>query len=96
LNHYYADWDWTVQDYDYYSGQYYNYTQSSETSYEYWGESSYADWEFVDYLGIGLELYRYVTIQWQILVASIRTNVDEIEAYHNGIDTWRLNLDVAW
>ena|GEM_PF-821508 len=96
LNHYYADWDWTVQDYDYYSGQYYNYTQSSETSYEYWGEASYADWEFVDYLGIGLELYRHVTIQWQILVASIRTNVDEIEAYHNGIDTWRLNLDVAW
>ena len=96
INHYYADWEWTARTYDYYNDQYYNYSQYSNTSYNYWGEASYADWEFVDYLGIGLELYRHVTIQWQILVASIRTNVSEIEAYDTGIDTWRLNLDVAW
>ena len=60
------------------------------------------DWEFLEYVGVGIEVNRYVSLQWQYLLLSTvtysdytyyvnyfnNTNADEI--------TWRVILDIAW
>ena len=60
------------------------------------------DWEFLEYVGIGVEFNRFISLQWQFLLLSTvtysdyryygnyfnNTNADEI--------TWRVILDIAW
>ena len=60
------------------------------------------DWEFLEYVGIGIEFNRFISLQWQFLLLSTvtysdyqyygnyfnNTNADEI--------TWRVILDIAW
>ena len=58
---------------------------------------SFLDWEFIEYLGLGIELNRYVAILWQPLLYSIRTSDPNTFApYDGGIDTWRLNFEFTW
>ena len=96
----YVNWRWQIQMYDYYG--FYNeadtyYTWKHErTSLGCDGAFSAADWDFLEYLGFGIEFYRHVSIQWQILLLSLRTNVDEPFAYVGGIASWRINMDFAW
>lgn len=57
----------------------------------------FIDWEFMEYLGLGVELNRHVAIQWQPLLYSIRTSDPNTFApYDGGIDTWRLNFEFTW
>jgi hypothetical protein len=60
------------------------------------------DWEFLEYVGVGIEFNRFISLQWQFLLLSTvtysdyqyygnyfnNTNADEI--------TWRVILDIAW
>lgn len=103
IPYYNANWSWEnrVYDYGYY---YYNYdnsyisynSYSSGHSFEYDGAFSAADWEFLENLGFGIEFYRHFSIQWQVHLISLRTNVDEIFAYISGPATWRISMDFAW
>lgn len=61
------------------------------------GMYSFLDWEFMEYLGLGIELNRHVAIQWQPLLYSIRTNAYKTSnPYDNGLDTWRLGMEFTW
>ena len=86
----------TSQSYAYTSYTDYYFSASEEGFYE------IEDWEFLGYGGLGLEINRVVSLQWQFLLFSTvtysdyryyanyfnNTNADEI--------TWRIILDVAW
>ena len=61
------------------------------------GMYSFLDWEFIEYLGLGIELNRHVAILWQPLLYSIRTNAYKASnPYDNGLDTWRLGMEFTW
>ena len=94
IDHYFADWTWRIEE----QSAYYfsSYVHGTDTSFETDGAYASSDMEFMEYLGFGIEISRHFSIQWQLLLTSIRTNVDEVFAYENGIDTWRLNIDFAW
>lgn len=59
------------------------------------------DWEFLEYAGIGVEVNRYVSLQWQFLLFSTVTYSDT-RYYSNYLDifdekiTWRAILDIVW
>jgi len=82
-------WEWRD------NGYYRDYPLSESYS------ASYAkyDWEFLLYLGFGLELKRNCSIQWQILPISIVTYADGINNYYSddsdGV-TWRISVDLVW
>lgn len=86
-------------DYEWQFSEDYNY---SSRSYDYddYGSNSGAftedDWEFLGYLGFGLELTRHLSIQWQMLLINAVTYTTEILNYKLLADTWRLNLDIAF
>lgn len=86
-------------DYEWQFSEDYNY---SSRSYDYddYGSNSGAftedDWEFLGYLGFGLELTRHLSIQWQMLLINAVTYTTEILNYKLLTDTWRLNLDIAF
>ncbi len=89
-----VNWRWQIQMYNYYT--FYDETLHEENSFDCDGAFSAADWDFLEYLGFGIEFYRHVSIQWQILLLSLRTNVDEPFAYVGGSATWRISMDFAW
>ena len=52
-----------------------------------------SDWEFVGYLGLGIEITRHFSLQYQWLLWSART-YDEVA--YNSLDSWKVSLDIAW
>src|SRR5690554_171445 len=55
------------------------------------------DWEFMEYIGLGLEISRHVSLQWQFAIFAARTNVDfATMAYDTNLKTWRINADFAF
>ena len=80
-------------------GNYYEYS-SRDYEYDDYGSSSSAftedDWEFLGYLGFGLEVTRHLSVQWQMLLINAVTYNDEILNYKLLTDTWRLSLDIAF
>lgn len=103
IPHYYADWNWENRIYDdYYYGYdngyntYYTNYYHTDNSFDCDGAFTIADWEFLEHLGFGIEFYRHFSIQWQVHLISLRTNVDEIFAYVSGLYTWRISMDFAW
>lgn len=82
-----------VYDYDSYSydSQYYNYDDYNSAD----GTFSIADWEFLGYVGAGLEITRHVSLQWQMVVVNAVTYSNEILNYRIA-ETWRIGLDFAW
>lgn len=55
------------------------------------------DFEFLNFIGFGVEIFRHVSIEWQLLIMSLRTyDGDNWECYNEGTDTWRLKLDFAF
>lgn len=71
-----------------------------EDSNSYSGFYNLSDWEFLLYNGIGIEVIRHFSIQWQFSPLALVTHSDEVMNYdQNGVDMlhmWRLNFDFAW
>ena len=90
-------------DYDVYLemrlGDYYDYS-NRDYSYDdygsYDGAFADSDWEFLGYLGFGIEFTRHVSIQWQMLLIDAVTYSDEPINYELLVDTWRITLDIAF
>ena len=79
---------------DYYSYSNRNYDYDDKGSYD--GDYADTDWEFLGYLGFGIEFTRHVSIQWQMLLINAVTNIEENINYKLLVDTWRLSLDIAF
>ena len=80
-------------DYYEYSNRDYDYDDYGSSS----GEFADTDWEFLGYLGFGIEFTRHVSIQWQMLLINAVTYAgDEPINYELLADTWRINLDIAF
>lgn len=89
---YEADFRWQLgEDYSY-NGRSDSYDDCSGTD----GTFSENDWEFLGYLGFGLEVTRHLSVQWQMLLVDAVTYTDEILNYKLLTDTWRVNLDIAF
>ncbi len=52
------------------------------------------DWEFLGFFGMGLEVVRYFSIEWQMVIHSTRTYEDE--PLHPYDESWRVKLEVAF
>lgn len=87
-----VDVSWQLGDYYSYSNRDYDYDDYGSSN----GEFSDTDWEFLGYLGFGIEFTRHVSIQWQMLLINAVTNIDETINYKLLADTWRINLDIAF
>ncbi len=56
-----------------------------------------SDLEFLEYIGIGVEIYRRISIEWQWLAASQSSFADDKGSpYQDGLDTWQVKLDFAF
>jgi hypothetical protein len=82
-----VEWTWSSSYYDY----------NIDESYD--GFYALPDWEFLTYVGFGIEFFRRFSLQWQFLPVSIVTNTDTITNYYcddsDGL-TWRISMDFAW
>ncbi len=68
-----------------------------DDSDSYSGFYNLSDWEFLLYSGIGIEVNRHFSIQWQYSLLALVTHSDEVMNYDQDVfDMWRLNLDFAW
>lgn len=86
--------------------QWYNWYFEYNSKYYYsdpygdeWDASTYAssDFDFLGFMGIGLEIYRHVSIEWQWLAIAKSTYADDKGTpYKDGADTWRVKLDFAF
>ncbi len=52
------------------------------------------DWEFFGFFGIGLEVVRHFSLEWQMVIHSTRTYEDE--PLHPYDESWRLKLEIAF
>lgn len=85
----YAWLEWYMYDYRY--------------SYGYWDDSDTwndaydpGDWDFMGYLGFGVELTRHFSLEWQMLLHSHRTYEDcGVRSHEQGPRTWRFKLDFS-
>lgn len=86
------DTGWTWSD-----DLYWGYDYDIDESYD--GFYALPDWEFLTYVGVGIEFSRFFSLQWQFLPVSIVTNTDTINNYYcddsDGL-TWRISMDIAW
>lgn len=56
-----------------------------------------SDFEVLEFIGFGVEIYRSISLEWQCLVASQSSYADDKSApYQGGIDTWQVKLDFAF
>lgn len=86
---------WTEYDVDYHWDSYFYGWYYDWNSYD--GFYNFADWEFLLYVGCGVEIYRHISLQWQFSPLSLVTYSDELMNYdQDDLDTWRLSLDYAW
>ena len=88
------DADVSLQFGDYYSYSNRDYDYDDYGSYD--GAFTEDDWEFLFYLGFGVEFTRHISIQWQMLLIDALTYTDETINYKLLADTWRLSLDIAF
>lgn len=83
------DYELSLSDYLYYYGKDGSYSDFY----------AFSDWEFLTFVGFGIEMSRAISFQWQFLPVSIVTNTDAITNYYcddsDGM-TWRLSMDVSW
>ena len=87
-----ADVSMRLGDYYEYSNRDYDYDDYGSSS----GEFADTDWEFLGYLGFGIEFTRHISIQWQMLLINAVTNISEVINYKLLVDTWRISLDIAF
>ena len=56
-----------------------------------------SDFEVLEFIGFGIEIYRRISVEWQWLVASQSSYADDKGApYQGGIDTWQIKLEFAF
>jgi len=75
-----------------------------DSSYLYWTHDEFeedgfyraGDWEFLLYLGFGVELTRNFSVQWQFAPMYRATYTWITDNYGEGGDVWRINMDIAW
>ena len=87
----YSEIDWNS-----YSGYDYGYSYWADGEFE--DEDFYGagDWEFLLYLGFGVEITRTFSIQWQFAPMYRATYTYISDNYSEGADVWRINMDIAW
>lgn len=81
----------------------YNWYIASESHYyrtdgDEWNSSQYksSDFDFMGYFGIGLEVYRHISLEFQWLLHSISTYADDTTTPYDKGDTWRIKIDIAF
>ncbi len=83
------DYELSLSDYLYYYGKDGSYSDFY----------AFSDWEFLTFVGFGIEMSRAISFQWQFLPVSIVTNTDAITNYYcddsDGM-TWRFSIDASW
>lgn len=86
-------YQWIYVEYDtYYIDRYYSNFYKEDHD----DVSSIADWEFAHLLGLGLEISRHFSIEFQWYAGNFRTYDGGVEqAYLNG-DSWRIKIDIAF
>lgn len=89
---YSADVSLQLGDYYSYTSRYYDFDDVGESDAAFTEE----DWEFLGYLGFGLELTRHLSIQWQMLLINAVTYTNEILNYKLLTKSWRISLDIAF
>lgn len=61
------------------------------------GFYSASDFETLEFIGFGVEIYRHVSIEWQWLIASQSSYADDKSSpYQGGFDTWQIKLDFSF
>ena len=56
-----------------------------------------SDFEFLGFFGLGVEIYRHFSLEWQWLVDAKSTYADDKgEPFEDGTETWRIKLDIAF
>ncbi len=56
-----------------------------------------SDFESLEFIGFGVEIYRRISVEWQLLVASQSSYADDRSSpYQGGLDTWQVKLDFAF
>ena len=80
----------------YFETDHYGYSYNGYTKDSYAGAASFDEWEFVPLLGVGLELSRHFSFEFQWYIESFCTHDGGIhEAYDTG-DSWRLKFEAAF
>ena len=77
------------------NGDYYR----SDSYGDEWNSSSYAssDFEFLGFFGLGVEIYRHFSLEWQWLVDAKSTYADNKgKPFEDGTETWRIKLDIVF
>ena len=63
--------------------------------------ASFSDWEFINLLGLGIEITRHFSIEFQWFAGNFRIyegpfGTDAEQSYLNGSDSWRIKIDFAF
>ncbi|WP_295073454.1 hypothetical protein [uncultured Fibrobacter sp.] len=70
-------------------------------SYSYSDFASFSDWEFINLLGLGIEITRHFSLEFQWFAGNFRIyegpfGTDAEQSYLNGFDSWRIKMDFAF
>ena len=83
------DYELSLSDYLYYYGKDGSYSDFY----------AFSDWEFLTFVGFGIEMSRAISFQWQFLPVSIVTYAEPVTNYYcddsDGM-TWRFSMDISW
>lgn len=61
------------------------------------GFYSASDFETLEFIGIGVEVYRRISVEWQWLIASQSSYADDKDSpYQGGFDTWQIKVDFSF
>ena len=63
--------------------------------------ASFSDWEFINLLGLGIEITRHFSLEFQWFAGNFRIyegpfGTDAEQSYLNGFDSWRIKIDFAF
>lgn len=69
--------------------------------YSYSDFASFSDWEFINLLGLGIEITRHFSLEFQLFAGNFRIyegpfGTDAEQSYLNGFDSWRIKMDFAF
>ena len=63
--------------------------------------ASFSDWEFINLLGLGIEITRHFSLEFQWFAGNFRIyegsfGTEAEQSYLNGFDSWRIKIDFAF
>lgn len=70
----------------------------SERGSDEWTSSQYksSDFDFMGYFGIGIEIHRHISLEFQWLLHSSSTYADDTTSPYDTDETWRVKIDLAF